>query len=164
MFLKSAQFKQSFAIFIFLFATLGLMAQMVPPAQNLPSNYTDQELEQFVKAVSEVMVIQEESQTEMMNAIEENNITVERFNEMLMEGQAQGQENIEASEEELLAFTNSMNEVQTLQMQMQEKMMKAITDNGLDINQYQNIMQSYEVNEEVKNKVDQLFDEYNNER
>ncbi len=164
MFSKSAYFRNSFAVFVFMFATLGLMAQMVPPAEELPESYTDEELKQFVKAVSEVLVIQEESQTQMSNAIVENDLTVDRFNEMLMQGQAQGEENIEATEEEMLAFTTAMNEVQELQMQMQEKMMKAITDNGLEVNQYQNMMKSYEVNEEVKTKVDQYFDEYNMER
>ncbi len=124
-----------------------------------PADYSDAELMQFAKAVQKVMDIQQESQGQMMASIEENEITVDRFNEMLMQGQQQGQDAIEATEEELLAFNNAMNEVQQLQQQMQMDMMGAITDEGLDVEKYQGIMQAYEQNPEVKGKVDAYFDE-----
>ncbi|TVQ06370.1 MAG: DUF4168 domain-containing protein [Bacteroidetes bacterium] len=159
MFTKKAFFKKFFILSVFIFAASGIMAQMAPQTQELPSDYSDKELEKFASAVTHVMTIQEEGQMQMMSVIEENEITVDRFNEMLMQGQQQGQENIEATEEELLAFTNAMNEVQTLQMQMQEQMMEAITEEGLNVEQYQNIMQSYEVNPEIKERVDNLFND-----
>ena len=163
MFFKTAIIKKSIVFSLVIFMATSVMAQMVPPTQpqpqELPSDYTDQELKKFVSAVVQVMAIQEEGQMQMVEAIEENNITIDRFNEMLMQGQQMGQENIEATEDELVAFTNSMNEVQMVQMEMQQNMMAAITEEGLDVEQYQNIMQSYEVNPEIKEKVDQYFEE-----
>ncbi len=161
MFTKKASFKTTFILSFFLFAGLGLMAQMPPqqPQQEVKTDYSDKELKSFAKAVTSVMTIQEEGQMQMMTAIEKNNITVDRFNEMLTQGQQQGPENIDATEEEMLAFNNSMNEVQTLQMQMQEQMMEAITEEELQVDQYQNIMQAYEVSPEIKEKVDKYFAE-----
>ncbi len=159
MFTKKAFFKKFFILSVFIFAASGIMAQMAPPTQELPSDYSDKELEKFANAVTQVMTIQEEGQMHMMSVIEENDITVDRFNEMLMQGQQQWPENIDATEEEMLAFNNSMNEVQILQMQMQEQMMEAITEEGLNVEQYQNIMQSYEVNPEIKERVDSYFDD-----
>lgn len=161
MFFKTAIVKKSIIFSLVLFFSTTIFAQMVPPAQpqELPSSYTNEELKQFVNAVTKVMVIQEQGQMQMVEAIEENDISIDRFNEMLMQGQQMGQENIQATEEELVAFTNSMNEVQMVQMEMQQNMMAAITNEGLDVEQYQNIMQSYEVNPEVKERVDQYFEE-----
>ncbi|MFW6224430.1 MAG: DUF4168 domain-containing protein [Bacteroidota bacterium] len=101
MFTKKASFKTTFILSFFLFAGLGLMAQMPPqqPQQEVKTDYSDQELKSFAMAVTKVMTIQEEGQTKMMAVIEKNDITVDRFNEMLMQGQQDGQENIDASEE-----------------------------------------------------------------
>ncbi len=161
MFTKKASFKTTFILSFFLFAGLGLMAQMPPqqPQQEVKTDYSDQELKSFAMAVTKVMTIQEEGQTKMMAVIEKNDITVDRFNEMLMQGQQEGQENIDASEEELAAFTNAMNEVQTFQVEMQEEMMEAITAENLQVDQYQEIMQAYEMSPEIKEKVDKHFDD-----
>ncbi len=149
-----------FTLFLVSLFSAGLFAQMPMQAPaTAPADYSDAELMQFAKAVQKVMDIQQESQGQMMASIEENEITVDRFNEMLMQGQQQGQDAIEATEEELLAFNNAMNEVQQLQQQMQMDMMGAITDEGLDVEKYQGIMQAYEQNPEVKGKVDAYFDE-----
>ena len=157
--------KKSFkGLFTFVFITLfgaGIMAQvpMQAPAAPPVEDYTDAQLKQFAHAVQNVLSIQESSQDEMMTRIEENDLTVDRFNEMLMQGQQEGQGAIDATEEELLAFTNAMNEVQQLQQQMQMDMMEAITEEGLNVEQYQGIMQAYETDPEVREKIDAYFAE-----
>ncbi len=150
--------------FTFLLVTMfsvGLFAQIPgqQPAAPAPADYSDEELQQFANAVMQVMVIQEESQMQMVNVIEQNNISVDRFNEMLMESQQQGPENIDASEEELAAFNQSMTDVQNMQMEMQEDMMEAIADTGLEVDTYQNIMQAYEQNPEIKTRVDAIMED-----
>ncbi|MFW6224429.1 MAG: DUF4168 domain-containing protein [Bacteroidota bacterium] len=52
-----------------------------------------------------------------------------------------------------------MNEVQTFQVEMQEEMMEAITAENLQVDQYQEIMQAYEMSPEIKEKVDKHFDD-----
>ena len=154
-----------FTFFLIPLLSTGLFAQMPMQAPaTAPADYSDAELLQFAKSVQRVMNIQQESQGQMMVSIEENGITVDRFNEMLMQGQQQGQDSIDATEEELLAFNNAMNQVQQLQQQMQMDMMQAITDEGLDVQKYQGIMQAYEQNPEVKGKIDAYFDELEGEQ
>ncbi|MFW5757476.1 MAG: DUF4168 domain-containing protein [Bacteroidota bacterium] len=134
------------------------MQEQAPPAPD-PSSYSDEQVENFAGAVMEVMTIQEERQTEMMQSIEENGLSVDRFNEMLMEGQQKGQTEIEASEEEMEAFNESMAQVQQMQQDMQNEMMAAVADNGLEMQQYQEMMQGYEQYPEMKEKVDGYIDE-----
>jgi hypothetical protein len=145
-----------------LFISLSLISlSQIPTAQALPdANFTDEELKQFANAVSKVMVIQEEGQLRMVTTIQGNELTLERFNEMVTEAQEKGPENIDASDKEITAFNKSLSEVQVLQMQLQEQMLEAIAHEGLDIDQYQKIMQAYESDSEVKEKIDSYFAEY----
>ncbi len=158
LFTKSITRLFSFMMFAFISTTLMAQMPMQAPAA-APANYTDAELQQFVSAVSKVMIIQEEGQMRMINTIEETDLSVDRFNEMLMQGQQQGQTEIDATEEEMLAFTNALNAVQQQQQEMQMEMMQAITEEGLEVEKYQNIMQAYEQNPEVKGKVDKMFED-----
>ena len=145
--------------------SLGSFAQVPMQAPvAAPADYSDAELRQFAGAVQKVLNIQEESQGKMMASIEDSDLTVDRFNEMLMQGQQQGMEAIEATEEEMMAFNSAINDVQQLQQQMQIEMMDAITEEGLDVQKYQGIMQAYEQNPEIQAKVDALFEELENQR
>lgn len=159
MFFKKSLGKKIFSFFLFSVFSVSLMAQapQMQPQQAVPQDYTDEQLELFAHAVQEVMQIQEEGQMEMMQAIEDNDMSIDRFNELLTESQQAGPQGVEASEEELAAFNQSINQVQALQMQMNENMMQAIADAGLDVQMYQNIMQAYEQNPELKAKIDQIF-------
>lgn len=154
----TADFTKKFILLTLLVTPTLLSAQMVPQQQNVPpADYTTEQLETFVKAVLQVMTIQEEGQMRMVTVVENNDLSVDRFNEMLMQAQHQGEESIAGTEEEVDAFHNTINELETMQMQLQEDMMEAITDEGMDIMEYQTIMQAYEVNPELKEKIDEIF-------
>ncbi len=146
---------------LFVLGTFNVMAQNMPMQNQAPQteSISDGELKQFDSAAVKVMYIQEESQEKMMLAIEENDLSLDRFNELLMEGQQGGQESINASEEELAAFNESMAEVQTIQNGMQTEMMEAISEEGLGVDKYQQIMQAYEQDEALRNSVDQYIAE-----
>jgi hypothetical protein len=157
MFFNKKRSKITIALIVSLLTTISLHAQMPQADPSLPESYPDETLEKFVDAVGQIMSIQQEGQMGMVEAIEENDITVERFNELLTEAQQKGPDDIDASEEEKDAFNNSLEVIQTKQREMEVKMEEAVTGAGLDVNLYQSIMQSYETNPEVKEKIDKLF-------
>jgi hypothetical protein len=165
MYFSKKSLKGLFTFLLITLFSLGSFAQvpMQAPAA-VPADYSDAELRQFAGAVQKVLNIQEASQGKMMASIEESDLTVDRFNEMLMQGQQQGLDAIEATEEEMTAFNNALNDVQQLQQQMQMDMMDAITEEGLDVQKYQGIMQAYEQNPEIQAKIDALFEELENRR
>jgi hypothetical protein len=153
-------------LLLLMFTFTGAMSQMSPPDNTLQQTegpYTNEELRQFVNAAAKVITLQEEGQIRMLTVIQENDITLERFNEMVIEAQTIGPENINATEEELIAFNNTLIDVQLIQVQLQESMITAIQEEGLMIDRYQDIMQAYEVDPDVKQRVDAYFaelDEY----
>ena len=163
--LSKKSIKGLFTFLLISLFSLGSFAQipMQAPAA-APADYSDAELRQFAGAVQKVLNIQETNQGKMMASIEDNNLSIDRFNEMLMQGQQQGLDAIDATEEEMTAFNNAINQVQQLQQQMQMEMMDAITEEGLDVQKYQGIMQAYEQNPEIQAKIDALFAELENQR
>ena len=165
MYFSKKSIKGLFTFLLISLFSLGSFAQipMQAPAA-APADYSDAELRQFTGAVQKVLTIQEDNQGKMMASIEENELSIDRFNEMLMQGQQQGMDAIEASEEEMMAFNSAINDVQQLQQQMQMDMMQAITDEGLDVEKYEAIMQAYEQNPEIQAKIDALFEELGNQR
>jgi hypothetical protein len=155
--------KSNFAILIFPFIILLFISSVSYtqiPSVNPKTDYTDAELKQFVDAVSKVMVLQEEGQLQMVATIEENDLSLERFNEMITEAQVKGPDNLDATDKEITAFNKSLGEVQILQMQLQEQMLQAIALEGLDIDKYQQIMEAYDADPVVKEKIDSYFAEY----
>jgi hypothetical protein len=152
-----------FILLVMMFTFTGAMSQMAPPDYNNQEQrndrYSDEELKQFVNAAAKVILIQEEGQIQMLTVIQENDITLERFNEMVIEAQTIGPENINATEEELIAFNNTLIDVQLIQVQLQESMVSAIQEEGLQIDRYQDIMQAYEVDQNVKQRIDAYFAE-----
>jgi len=165
MFFKKAAKQIFLSIVVLIFSATTLLAQTAPPQTTtpppaeLPDDYPDEQLELFVNAISKVMTIQEQGQLSMVEAIEEQDISVDRFNELLTEAQQKGPESLDASEDEKQAFNETLAQVQSMQMEMEQTMMKAVEDEGLKVEEYQQIMQSYSVNPTVKEKVDKLMSE-----
>lgn len=144
---------------IFLFFSFVSFSQIPSGQTNPESDYTDAELKQFVGAVSKVMILQEEGQLRMITTIQENELSLERFNEMITEAQEIGPDNINGSDKEMTAFNKSLSDIQVLQMQLQEQMLEAIAQEGLDIDKYQQIMEAYDADPVVKEKIDSYFAE-----
>ncbi len=162
MFLKKSVNQIFLSIVILVFSTSTLLAQTAPqqpsiPPAELPDDYPDEQLELFVNAISKVMTLQEQGQASMVEAIQEQDLSISRFNELLTEAQQKGPESIDASEDEKQAFNETLAQVQSMQMEMEQTMIKAIQDEGLKVKEYQQIMQSYNLNSNVKEKVDKMM-------
>lgn len=152
----------SMAAFLLLGAST-LMAQIPQqqPQQQQPSaDFSDEQLEQFAVAFQEVQEMNSGVQDEMMGAIEEEGLDVERFNKI-----QQAQQNPEAkkdiSEEEMKKFENCMQAIQKVQMQAQKKMESAVQESGLDMNTFQQIMRAMQENPEIQQKVQKKMPEQN---
>jgi hypothetical protein len=145
---------------LFLFISFFLLGNIsLTSAQHQVDAFSDEDLKQFAHAAYKIINIQEESHNKMIRAIEETDLSLERFNEMLIEGQEGGEHAINATEKELEAFNESIVQVQFIQREMQLEMMDAINQEGLDVDKYQQLMHGYENDEEVRTKVDLYMNE-----
>ncbi|PRY08838.1 uncharacterized protein DUF4168 [Pontibacter ummariensis] len=119
-------------------------------AQQTTQKFSEEELEKFVEANTKVTEIQKEGREGIVAAIEEQKLTVDRFNELAKAHRAQKLEEVAENPEEISAFSNAAQNVVKLQPETRDKIQQAIVDSGLTKEKYDTIMQAYESDPEVQ--------------
>lgn len=132
---------------------------MAPGQQETDQNFSDNELKQFAHAAGKVVVIQQETEQKMIKVIEEENLEVQKFNEILEAQQNQPTADIDVSEEDLQKFDKVAGKIVEIQTEVQGEMMKAIEEEGLAPEKYEQILLAYQSNPEVRDKVNAMFQE-----
>jgi hypothetical protein len=133
--------KKLYGLFFILLMVTSVVFAQVP--QQMPQQQTtevsDGEMKQFALAFVEVQNIEQKVQPEMIQAVEEEGIEVQRFNEIMNARQDPNQE-VDASEDELKKFASANREIEDIQNRAQREMMEKIAESGLTVDRYQKIM------------------------
>ncbi|MFO7800029.1 DUF4168 domain-containing protein [Rhodohalobacter sp.] len=160
----------SIALIAILFGAGSLFAQVqqqAPPQQqqqmpDLPSNddVSDEEIEMVASAINELGPIQVEAQEKMQEAVEEEDITFERFQQMMMAMQnPQMADEVNVTDEEMATLQTLQPALMEIQSEADEKMVTKIEENGLTTERYQNIVMAAQQDEELRARVEALLDE-----
>jgi hypothetical protein len=137
------------------FAFVGIMLFSLPSMAQR-QKYNDEELKKFAKVLVDVITIQQQSQMQMIAVIEENEMSIQRFNQMMMESQEKPIEQVEGTQEEKEAFANISVEIMGIQEQMEDQLIKSIEDEGLSIERYEEILTDYQADPELQQRIRQL--------
>lgn len=138
-----------------MFAVVVFAQQQMPmpqQQQEVSTDYSDEEIETFVEANLDVTKVQQEAEKKAMGIIEENDMELERFNEIV--AIQQGQSDEEASPEEMEAFNAAAQEIMANNQKTQAKMKEVLGKHDIDEQKYQQIMMAYQQDEEFRKKVD----------
>jgi hypothetical protein len=119
--------------------------------------YTDEELVDFIKVAQKVMPLQHESQMKMISEIEQQEMTLERFNDIL-ESHSMG-EAVDVPEEELEAFNNAIENIQLIQEEYNEIISEVIIVEGMTPETYEEMIFNYQKDPELQMRINQLLDE-----
>ena len=117
------------------------------------SKFTEADLKKFVDANTSVTEIQKASRDSLVAAIEDENLTLDRFNELAKAHQAQKLDEVAENTEEIAAFSNAAQRVVKMQPETREKVQEAIEEKGLTVEQYEKIMSAYENDPEVQAQI-----------
>jgi hypothetical protein len=137
------QFGGLFMMFIFLWSTAFSQSDEA---------VSDADLKQFADAFMQVQEVDQQAQQEMVTAVMDKGMTVERFNELFQAQQNPAQE-ADATEEELSNYDEVMDEIMTIQENTQAEMEEKITDAGLTIDRYQEINLALQSSPELQQKL-----------
>lgn len=144
-------------------AAATLQAQTPQPQmqmqQQAPSNFSEEDYQQFIALNLEIMPIQQEAQGSMMEAISASGLEMQRFQEL---AQAQQQGTIEEagkSAEEIAKFNKAGEKVMTLQQQMQQEIQASINESDMGMQKFQQMSMAYQQDEEVRSKIDSMMQE-----
>lgn len=152
-----------FSFAIVLFFTFGAVAQ-VPMQQDqqqqqVQEDFSDQELEQFVSVYIKAAEIQQKNEAEMIQAIEEEDMDINRFNEILMARQnQQNAEEIDATAEEMASFNNAAEKIMEVQQEAQTEIQELI-ESEMGSQKYQQIVMAYQQSPEVQQRVNQMLEQ-----
>ncbi|WP_276497501.1 DUF4168 domain-containing protein [Pontibacter litorisediminis] len=121
--------------------------------------YSEEDLQNFVEANSAVVEIQKAGRDTMVAVIEENSLTLERFNELAKAHRAKKLDEVAENPEEISAFSNAAREVVKIQPETKEKVEQAVEEQGLTMEQYEAMMKAYKEDPEVQNQIRKIVAE-----
>lgn len=155
---KSLSGKASVLSFLFvLFFSAGVMAQvpMQEGQQQVNTDFSEEELEDFVDVYVKASEIQQENETVMMQAIEEEDLELERFNEILTARQSQESvQDIDATPEELASFNKAAEKIMEVQQEAQTEI-NTLIEEKIGAEKYQQIAMAYQQSPEVQQKINE---------
>lgn len=147
-----------------LFTTGSLIAQVQQQAPEMPdlptsSEVSDEEITQIVSTIIELEPIQLKAQTQIEEALEAEDLTIERFQQMMMAMQnPQMADEVDVTEEEMSKMQTLQPTLIDIQGEADREMVAAIEDNGLTMERYRSIVMGAQQDPELMERIEALLD------
>lgn len=130
------------------------MGQQQMPDVPTSEDVSEEELSKFIETISELEPIQVKLQSDMQQVIQDQNISIERFQQLMQAMQnPQMAQQIEITDEERQQIQEIQPELTDLQMKAQEEMVQKIEDNGMDMQRYQAIMMGAQQDQQLMTRL-----------
>jgi hypothetical protein len=131
--------------------------QTLQPQMEIKEDFTDKELNEFVKINVEMIPIQEKGQEDMLKTIEMEGLKVERFQELAQAQQAGKLTEISEDPNEIAKFSKAGQKVLEMQQEVQVKVQEKIVKSKISEEKFQQIYMAYNQSDKVKAKIDKLM-------
>lgn len=140
------------------FAQQQQQQQMPPQPEPLsPEEVTDEHLEKVSNVTQAGQGIQEEADEKMKGVVEEVGMEYERFQQIMMAQQnPQLADQIDVSGEEEEALQQIQPELMQINQEAQEKYVTKIEDEGLSVQEFQQIAQAIQTHPEVAERFEEI--------
>lgn len=152
---------------VVLLSEMSAVAQQ-PSEPTAPPNATDnyvtevdeEEIKSFANAFSVVQDIQQDSRDKMEQVIQEEGLTIQEYNE-LYRGQQMGSdaESSEISEQKQQQFEQADARIDEIEQEAQAAIEQAITDEGLELERFEEIGSAVRSDPELQEQVKTLLEE-----
>jgi hypothetical protein len=136
------------------------------PSQTTPQNnqqaatpeISDAKLKKFVDVYKKLAPQQQEAETQMVKAIEEQGLTTDRFNEIAAKQQPnQAAATTGGSAEELTKFNAAAKKITVIQKDVQPKIEKLMSDEGMKPEEFEQIAIAYQTSPVIQQKIQALM-------
>ncbi|WP_233555611.1 DUF4168 domain-containing protein [Pontibacter oryzae] len=131
--------------------------QTTPQSQQQQQSFSDTDLKQFASASSRLVAVQQKGEKAMMSILEEEKLSIDKFNEMAQAHQQQKLDEVEASAEEKAAFNKAAQRMMELQPTLEKDVEAAIQKEGMTLEKYEQIMIAYRQDEALQQRVNALM-------
>lgn len=137
-------------LLFFVFTATSLFAQADQ------GKVTDAELNKFATVFQQMRMMNQEVQQKMAQTVAEEEMEVQRFNE-IHTAQLDPAKEVKTSEEEQEKYEEIVSEIEEVQLDFQEKMENAIQQSGLSIERYQQIATRLQTDAELQERLRNSF-------
>ena len=118
---------------------------------------SDADLKLFVDASTRLMELQQANEKVMLTILEEEKLSVEKFNTLAQAHQQQKLAEAEATAEEKAAFNKAVQRMMEMQPDIEKNMQQAIQKDGMSMERYEQIMLAYQQNPTIQAKVQKMM-------
>lgn len=136
-------------------------AQPTSPVQAQPqpaAEVSSEDIEKFARAIAQLQSIQQETQTELLQIVEGQGLTPDRFNQIAEAQQnPQAATDVEISDEELQSFEQAANEITAVRQQTQARLQEAVQAEGLEVEQFNQILAAVQQDPALQQEVEQIL-------
>lgn len=132
-----------------------------PQMPDLPTSedVSDEELDQLIQTISDLGPIQEETQEKIEEVVVAEDISFDRFQEMMMAMQnPQMADEINVTEDEMSKLQTLQPTLIDIQGEADREMAAAIEDNGLTMQRYRSIVMGAQQDPELMERIEVLLD------
>lgn len=145
-------------IFILAIGAMPLLAQnpTMPQQQQEKIEVSDAELLKFAEVFQQMRMLNQQAQQEMIQAVEAEELELQRFNE-IHQGKMDASKEVETSSTEDEKYEAVLAELQEIQPKYQEKMQSAIADSGLSMERYQQMAMALQSDAELQKRLQEMM-------
>ena len=129
------------------------------PAQEAPQaeEISQEDLQKFAQAMEQLQTIRQEFEAEMVQAVESEGLTKERFIEISQtQSNPEAQPTSEVTEAEQQSFEKAIMQLRDLQQAAQTQMKEAVQAEGLDVPRFNQILAAIQQNPELQQQIQQM--------
>lgn len=143
-----------------LFAQVQQQAPQNTPTPATSDEVSDTEIDKVVATINEMEPIQAEVEEKMQVAVEEEGITFERFQQIMMGMQnPQMADQMDITDEEQQTIQTLQPTLMQIQGEAQQKISQKIEENGLTMQRYQQIVMGAQQDSTLMNRVQTKLEE-----
>ena len=124
------------------------------PGEGMPqpaTDVSDEELQEFAAIANELQGMSQQAQQQMMAAVQEEGLQVQRFSQIQQAQQSPDQQ-ANATEEEMEQYNAALAELEKIQGEVQSEMQATIEEAGMTEMRYQQIGMAIRTNPELQAK------------
>ncbi len=147
-------------VLVITFACSNLLcAQVVPLSdgeyaeEEVSTDFTDEQVVSFNNVRESITALQFQAEKDMEQALKSEGMTMQQITELTTRQRESVQNGTRLTEQEAQQLAKANEQMQRIQLETQPKIMQAIEDEGLAMEEYQNMLKAYQTNEAFKNKV-----------
>ncbi len=126
--------------------------------QKKADQFNDEELKTFVRAMNDIQEVQMASNEKIKDAFSDSSMSEERFSSIYSARQqgeskkAEGETEVETEE-----FNELVNQIQTIQQDSQQKMVKIVREKGMTVEKFNSIVKALQSNPQLGERIQQFM-------